>query len=432
METKGVLWLDTRNRRARWNSHDLHLKPSRWFEVLLQLAQRYPDELTADDIADMDGFRGEIDRKHTGKITARYIRTSLNPQCDCALVTSRHGKSEGVFALNPEVLEQIQWSPPRDHTANQEVDSTPRTELALHEVSSLTRGQALIEAGRGQEVQPALVQLMQTGSALAAARAALLIANLELSRGQLHLASETLSRAKELPVFSTHEGLEHLFQLTLAKLEFADGRVDDAKTLVRRLLGVVKKDDHLLRAKLALFSGVLQLGNGQEPRSTERFFHQALEHCLHAQWWWGVQACYANLGLMCVKQADYHDTASTLLRLGWFEKARDWFTQALEYCRDTGFHHTSVELLVWTARAKRELGEIDQIGGLLEQAFVLSKALASQRAQAEVLLEMGEVAWRLERVNEARRHWNEALGLELSVAERASLRKRLSSRLEDT
>lgn len=427
MDAKGVLWLDTRNRRARWNGTDLQLKPSRWFEVLLQLAQRFPEELTADDIADMDGFRGEIDRKNTGKITARYVRTSLNPQCDCPLVIGRNGKSEGVFALNSEVLERIEWFPPRDSSVTTEADGKP--ELHLHELRSLARAGALIEAGRGQEVQPALAQLVQSASPVAAARASLLIAQLELGRGQLHLASAALSRAKELPAFSTHEGLEHLFQLTLAKLEFADGRVDDAKTLIRRLLGAVRRDDHAMRAKLELFSGVLQFSDGQEPRSAERFFHQALEHCLHAQWWWGVQACYANLGLMSVKQADYHDTASNLLRLGWFEKARDWFTQALEYSRDTGFHHTSVELLVWTARAKRELGEIDQIGGLLEQALALSKALASPRGQAEVLLEMGEVAWRLERHHDARRHWNEALGLELNVAESASLRKRLSSRL---
>lgn len=427
----GVLWFDTIQRRAKWNQQDISFRGNdgqRWFEFLKLLAEHFPNGVVGvDDIAELEGFRS-LKPNIIGKVVSRYIRESLKPKVGCDLVLPQAGKSEAFFAINSSVVEQIEWYPSRsDETPLKPFRAVP--EMSVEELSVLSLAEAKLEAGQIQFMQANLEDLSRTGSAPAAALAMLLLAHVEINKSKLRNASELLARVSGMPDFKALPRIELHYQYLLAKLEFVGDRADQSKILTRALLAQVSKEDQALRARLELFSGVLAL-HGQQFTSAEQALHRALEHCLEAKWWWGVQAVYANFGLVCIQHSEQPNISiNPDFKRGWLVKARDWFEQALQFCRETGLHHQSSELLVWTARVKRFLGEVDRVGQLLDEALLLAQQLGSDRAQAEVYLEKAEVAWQLGQPKQADRDCANALNLPLSTAELTAFKQRIATRV---
>jgi MalT-like TPR region len=427
----GVLWFDTVQRRTKWNDQDISFRGNdgqRWFEFLKLLAEHFPNGVVGvDDIAELEGFR-TLKPTIIGKVVSRYIRDSLKPKVGCDLVLPQAGKSEAFFTINSSVVERIEWYPARsEETALKPFRAVPG--IGIEELSLLALAEAKLEAGQPQSMQANLEDLSRTGSASAAALAMLLLAHSEINKSKLRNASELLARISEMPDFKLLPRIEWHYQYLLAKLEFAGGRADQSRILIRGLLAQVSKEDHALRARLELFSGVLALYELQFT-SAEQALHRALEHCLEAKWWWGIQAVYANFGLVCIQHSEQPNISiNPDFKRGWLVKARDWFEQALKFCKETGLHHQSSELLVWTARVKRLLGEVDRVGQLLDEALLLAQHLGSDRAQAEVYLEKAEVSWHLGQVKEADRYCENALNLPLSTAELATLKQRIDARV---
>lgn len=426
----GVLWFDTVQRRAKWDQQDISFRGNdgqRWYAFLKLLAEHFPNGVVGvDDIAQLEGFR-TLKPNIIGKVVSRYIRDSLKPKVGCDLVLPQLGKSEAFFAINAGVVERIEWYPSRaDETLFKPFKAVPET--SVEELGVLGLAQAKLEAGQTQVIQKHLEELSRTGSAPGAALALLMLAHIEINKSKLRNASELLVRVSEMPNLQTFPRIELHYQYLLAKLEFAGGHADQSKILIRGLLAQVVKEDHALRARLELLSGVLAL-HEQQFTSAEQALHRALEHCLEAKWWWGIQAVYANFGLICIQRSEQPSISiNPDFKRGWLVKARDWFEQALGFCKETGLHHQSSELLVWTARARRLLGEVDRVGQLLDEALHLAQQLGSDRAQAEVYLEKAEVAWQLGQSKEADRYCANALNLPLATVELVALKQRIAAR----
>ncbi len=326
----GVLWLDTQNSRARWDGAEIRLKPIRWIGFLVLLARRFgKGHISADEVAELEGFRGHLSPENVGKKIRHYVESSLNLQVGCELVVCKPGKSELLFQLNPEIVKEIQWVSANDVLMDAlPFQSTPPQE-SLEDLAALSNIEALLESGNLRQAEEALRPLI--GSAFPATLVRVLLAqsNIHLLKSDLKEASIALARAQDSSAASLDVRLGQLIQLQMARLEYMAGNYNGARTLVQKLFHLVSHKDFAFRARLEMLLGLLEMSSAQEPKTAKVFFHSALYNALEAKWWWGVQAVYANLGLMWVRQAQ-HPTVSLNenIRLGHLEMARTWFERA--------------------------------------------------------------------------------------------------------
>lgn len=429
---EGTLWLDVQNNRARWNGTELRLKPIRWFGFLVLLSKRFgKGHISADEVAELEGFRGQINADFVGKKIRQYVENSLNPQVGCELVICKPGKSELLFQLNNESVKSIEWSSKPDTAPDISVLERSTPQESIEDLAVLGSIEGLIEAGKLHAAEDALRPLIGVASSTTLVRALLMQSSIALFRNDLQEASVALARAQDSSAGSLNPRLLLLIQLQSARMEYMGGNLEEARIVLQKLFQVVPNKDFALQARLEMMMGLLEMGSGQEPKAARPFFHFALYNALEAKWWWGVQAIYANLGLMWVRQSQHPTTGSNEnIRLGYLEMAHTWFERAMSFGTATGLSQNSPELLVWTARVRRELGQVDHTGPLLDEALQMAKQFDSLRSEAEVLLEMGEVAWYLGRRAEARQHWQAVLGLGLPSFEYSQLYNRIQDRVE--